>query len=405
MPTTVIPQVRLELDAAAALRNPTTVFRRVLAAGPVLHDPDLDRYVVGHYADVRHVAGNAADFAQDAEFHARMTGARDLLGLDNPEHSGIRSVFNPSFTHTGLRELEKRITALVAESLDTTLARIAADGAADAIDTLARPVSSRTIAAILDVPSAVIPEFLDWSTEMSKATEALVEPDPARREALATRARAGSAAMLEFAGRHLAGRREGGRDEEANDLVSRYARDDVIARLPETEQRANLARLVIGGHDNTSKMLAHMLVVLARHPEQRAAIAADPSLVPQAVDELLRYVTSAPAIPKVARHDVPLGDHVLPAGARVFAMLGAANHDPDRWTDPDRFDIFRPRTPHLSFGFGTHACIGASVTRLELRAAMTQVLARMPEYRLVDEDLEYGPLFLSWGPLQVRLAA
>jgi hypothetical protein len=363
----------------------------------VIYDPDLGGYVVGHYDDVREIFKLDADFAQHAEFHEKMVGARDFLGMADPEHAEVRSAFSPSFTTSAVRTLESATRAIVEDAVTMSLGA----GDFDGVSAIGRPVAGGTLAALLHVPSGDVAKFMGWAEDIGKTTEALAEPDLHERARLEQAGVEATKLLLDYAGVLL---RERGGEHHA-DLVADFANSAVAGQMPPIERQANIARIILGGHDNTWKLIAHMLVEFGRRRDQWRAVVADRGLIPAAVEETLRYVTPAPVIQRVATRDLTVGGYGIPAGSHLFLMLGAANHDPSRWPEPDKFDIFRTRRPHLDFGLGPHVCIGGSTTRMELRVLLECLADLMPDYHLVTDDIQYGPIFMSRGPREVWMAA
>lgn len=399
--TSEIPVVSLNLTDPEVVQEPVPKLTEIRETAPVLYDPDIDRFVVGGYSDARRCMSQAADFGQDVEFFEKLQGGRAIAVMDNPDHMAIRGILNPRFTPGGVAGLAPFIQGVIDERIDDAVGRIRDGAAVDFVAELNEPIAILTIAHMLGVSEADTPSFVTWAHEMLKTTEASVEPDPARRAELERVGKAATANLNEYAAQQLEERRRRDQDE---DLVGMIAHSPVAAELlGDTDQAANVTLFVVAGHDSSLKMMGHMLVALAEHPDQRRAIAEDRSLVPQAIEEVLRWAVSAPLGAKVARHDVMLGGVPLREGSRIFSILSAGNRDPERWENPDKFDIFREYKNHIGFGFGTHSCMGANLTRLELTLLLEAVLDRIPEYQLA-EDIEYGPIFLKRGPYRVPLA-
>jgi cytochrome P450 len=393
------PVVRLKIASAAAVQDPTSVFRQLLSAGRIVFDPDLDAFVVGHFADVRDILKRADDFAQHAEFHEKMIGARDFLGMADPEHAEVRSAFAPSFVPRAVRELEVQTREIVTRVIDGC----ASDqgGVFDGIARIGRPVAGETLAAMLNIPTDDIAIFMRWAEDISRTIESLAEPDPERRLELEQAGADATKMLLEYAGALAHERRVG----TGSDVVTRFITSEVGKSLPALEQQANIARIILGGFDNTWKLIGHMLVLFGQHQDQWHALRSDPDLIDPAIEEILRFVTSSPVIQRVATRDLEFAGVQIRRGTHVFLMLGAANRDPARWPDGDRFDITRNHHPHLEFGIGPHVCIGGFVTRMELRTLLVELAARLPEIRLADEQITYGPIFMARGPREVWLTA
>ena len=182
----------------------------------------------------------------------------------------------------------------------------------------------------------------------------------------------------------------------------------VMVNMPdwsEAEIRSSSVNLLLAGYDTTAKLMGECLVALEKHPDQRRMVAANPALVPNAIEEVLRCYGSAQAIVRLAVDDTVLGDTELQAGDIIYPLLIAANRDPSRWPDPQRFDVCRELKPHLGqphlgFGIGPHICIGAALARLEVRVALETLLRLAPEYRL--REIDYGK---SSSPAGLRAAS
>lgn len=190
-------------------------------------------------------------------------------------------------------------------------------------------------------------------------------------------------------------------DEE----IERHRReklDDVLGVMvqepgwSEAEIRSSAINLLLAGYDTTAKLMAASVQVLEQHPEQRRLLAEQPALIPNAIEEILRWVGVAQASPKVVKRDTVLAGVELTDGEIVYVMLGAANRDPARWQDPDVFDVRRPYNANLGFSIGPHVCIGAALARLETRVALERLLSLTPEYQL--RGLDYGDSFFVRGP-------
>ncbi|HZP30269.1 MAG TPA: cytochrome P450, partial [Acidimicrobiia bacterium] len=148
--------------------------------------------------------------------------------------------------------------------------------------------------------------------------------------------------------------------------------------------------LLIAGNDTTTSLIGNGAELLARHPDQRAALVAHPSLVPNAIEEMLRIEAPTQALPRTAMREVELHGVTIPAGSRVMLLWGAANLDDREFDDPERFDVHRRIQRHLSFGHGAHHCLGAALARLEGRVAFEELLGRVPDYEVVGTPVRYA---------------
>ena len=167
-----------------------------------------------------------------------------------------------------------------------------------------------------------------------------------------------------------------------DDLLGALVRAGQSGALEPAEVASMPVHLFFAGIQTTSALISRSLLLLARHPAQRRLLVDDPSLLPTAIEELLRYESPIQWFARTATQDVALHGEVIPAGARVLLMWGSANRDERRWEDPDRLDIIRPPRRHLAFGDGIHHCLGAPLARLEGRIALEELLPRIPDYEL-----------------------
>jgi cytochrome P450 len=174
--------------------------------------------------------------------------------------------------------------------------------------------------------------------------------------------------------------------------------------MSEVEIIASNTQLVFAGNETTAKLMAHTLVSLAAHPDQRRLLAQDRSLVLPAIEEVHRWQTITQFIDRDVREEVELAGLRLPAGAVVTPLQGAANRDPERWDNASAFDVTRPPRQHLGFGFGLHSCIGLNLARLEVQVWLDRLLDLLPEFE-VAQPVDYGPNFQLRGPFAVHIAA
>jgi cytochrome P450 len=174
-------------------------------------------------------------------------------------------------------------------------------------------------------------------------------------------------------------------------------------RLSQDELIATFMQLLWAGHETTTNLIGNLLHALLDHPEQRRLVGEDRSRITLAVEEILRYDTSVQTIHRVPLHDVVIGGVPVPAGCTVRLVLGAAGRDPERYADPDRFDILREGPNHLGFGVGPHFCLGASLARQETATAVGRLLERFPNLEAA-EPIHIGPHATLRGPARLRVA-
>jgi cytochrome P450 len=360
--------------------DPFPVMARLREQGPVhrvtLADGHAAWLVVGYdaarsaLADARLSKDMQAALARDGEIVAEgLPGpalARHMLNVDGADHTRLRRLVSGAFTPGRVEAMRPRIGAIVAALLD----RIAAgdqDRVVDLVSAFAFPMPYTVICGLLGVPE-------ELSGNFGIELRALVDSDDHAR---AVEAAAAVIAMLD----ELV---ESKRRAPADDLVSALiAARDGDERLTEQELRSTIFQLVIAGHDTTTNLIGNGLVALHRHPDQLAAVLADPDRIVPAVEELVRFDPPAHhATFRYAVEDVEVGGVTIPAGGQVVVGLAAANRDPARFAAPDDLDVDRPDQRHIGFGHGIHHCLGARLARLEAHEALGSLLRRFPHLRI-----------------------
>ncbi|MFE0250345.1 cytochrome P450 [Streptomyces sp. NPDC059010] len=293
----------------------------------------------------------------------------NLLNMDPPDHTRIRRLVGRAFTPRRVDQLR----APVRRTADRLLDALGPHGTTDLIASYAAPLPITVICDLLGVPDEHRRDFREW-------TDTLVAPDPARPQA----AKEAVVAMLGFFTRLLADKRKEPADDLLSDLIA--VREGDGDRLSEDELMSLAFLILFAGYENTVQLIGNAVLALLRHPEQLAALRADPSRIPAAVEELARY--DGPALLAIRRfptEDVTIGDVTVPAGDTVLLSLAAADRDPARFPDPDRLDLGRDASGHLALGHGIHYCLGAPLARAETEIALAALLERYPDVTLADD--------------------
>jgi cytochrome P450 len=288
-----------------------------------------------------------------------------MIYFDPPRHTAMRSLVSRAFTPKRVAAVE----GLVRHTARELCAEIAERGECELQHEFAAILPSVVIARMIGVPEEHVPSFRTW-------TESFLEIQGPQDFAEA----AGKIYAL-FA-ELLAERRARPRDDLMTALIDAEAENQ---RLSDEELLGFCLLLILAGNDTTSSLIGTGMILLARHPDQRAALVDDPSLWPVAIEEMNRIESPTQVLPRTATRDVELHGVTIPAGSRVMLVWGAANHDDREFPDPERFDIRRGSTRHLAFGHGAHYCLGANLARLEARVAFEEWHRRFPRYELADE--------------------
>jgi cytochrome P450 len=298
-------------------------------------------------------------------------GEQPLLPLevDPPEHTGYRRLLNPRFVPREIERLEPAIRGVVVELMDAFVDR----GACDFHEDLATPLPSSIFLALMGLPREDLPMFMRWRDNTIRPDVAPGDLEGAERIRRET-----ATAISDYFRQAIADRRAQP-DETLLSLIVHGAVDDVP--LTETELLGISHLLLLGGLDTVTATLDCMVAFLAEHTEHRQQLVEDPSRIPAAVEELLRWLTPVMIVPRTAAVDMTLHGVDIKAGDSVSLCLGAANTDEDAF-GPDAVDFGREANKHLAFGGGHHLCLGAHLARLEIRVVLEELHRRIPDYRI-----------------------
>lgn len=370
--------------------DPYSVFTQMRELDPVLRQPGFDGetpiWFVTRYEDVAAVLLDDERFVRDPrlalpeeELAAQQLPPplqaidNHMLNRDGDDHRRLRRLVTKAFTPRMVEQLRPRIQEIADELIDAVETR----GSMDLSAEYAFPLPITVIAELLGVPAADQDRFQAWS-------DAIITP-AIGPEAL-ERFFGQMGAFVEYLTDLFAARRADPQDDLVSALLA--ARDEADA-LTEEEVFGTVVLLIVAGHETTVGLIGNAVVNLLAHPEQLERVRADPSLIPAAVEEVLRYEGPVErTLNRWAATDVELGGQTIRRGEVVIAILGAADRDTDRFPDPDRLDVLRENTRHLAFGRGSHYCLGAPLARLEAEIALETLFRRLPGLRLAVEPDE-----------------
>lgn len=383
----------------AFVADPYPVYAELRARGRVHYYEPSDQWLVPHHADVsallrdrrlgrtyRHRFthedfGRTAPPPEHEPFHT--LNDHGMLDLEPPDHTRIRRLVSKAFTPRTVERLGPYVHALAGD----LASRLAEAGGGDLLTDVAEPLPVAVIAEMLGIPEADRAPLRPWSADICGMYELNPSEETARR---AVRASVEFSAYL----RELIEER---RRRPGPDLISGLiAAHDEGDRLTEQEMVSTCVLLLNAGHEATVNATVNGWWALLRHPDQLAALRADHSLVPSAVEELMRYDTPLQLFERWVLDEIEIDGTVIPRGAEIAMLFGSANHDPAVFDAPGRLDLARRDNPHISFSAGIHYCIGAPLARIELTASMTALLERAPTLRLAAEP-ERKPNFVIRG--------
>ncbi|MFF3657895.1 cytochrome P450 family protein [Streptomyces olivochromogenes] len=373
--------------AEGLIDHPYAVYDRLRDTAPVHRVAGTDgnpAWLVTRYEDVREALANPL-LSMDKK-HALPGGYQglslppaldaNLLNMEAPDHTRIRRLVVRAFTARRIEQLRTPVR----ETADRLLDALGPHGSADLMTAYAAPLPITVICDLLGIPGEHRRDFRAW-------TDVLVAPDPTRPGA----AKEAVAAMLGFLTQLLADKRKKPADDLLSDLIAVRDEGD---RLSEDELMSLAFLILFAGYENTVQLIGNAILGLLTHPDQLAALRANPERFPNAVEEFARH--EGPALLAIRRfpvEDVTIGAVTVPAGETVLLSLAAANRNPARFPDPERLDLGRDASGHLALGRGIHYCVGAPLARLETEIAVSALVERLPDLALATDPAE-----LRWRP-------
>jgi cytochrome P450 family 142 subfamily A polypeptide 1 len=339
---------------------------------PVYRDEANALWAVTRHADVLDVERRSDVFSSRGCYRANVVpDETNTISLDDPEHLRQRRIVNRRFTPRSVEAHEP----FLRDRIERLVAAVGTDGRCEVVHDLAAQLPSRLTAELLGFPEDRWEDVKGWSERLMRTDSILTDPEAAMGM---------MTAIMEFNG-VLGPTAEERRRCPADDLVSAW----VEAGLDDMTLMHETGLFIAGGAETTRTAIGRGLAVLAAHPEQWEAAAADPALVPGLVEEVIRWVTPLNNMFRTARRASHIGDQPIAEGDRILLAYPSANRDEAVFTDPFRFDIARDPNPHLAFGNGTHFCIGANLARLELRLLFGALTQRWTNLRILSgPDLE-----------------
>ena len=372
------------------LANPYPLYQRLRSQDPVHWDPFLHVWVVTRYTDVVQVLNEFSADRTPTPDQLTVMGlaalgpiaavmVKQMLFLDAPKHTRLRGLASQAFTPRRVQVLRQHIQEITDRLIDAVLPA----GRMDVIADLAEPLPAIVTAELLGVPAAHHQQLKLWSQDFAEMLGNFQHnPDRVPRilasvEGMTKYFRAALIEQRGTAGEGLLGA-----------LMNAEVDGD---RLSDDEIIANVIVTMVGGQETTTNLIGNGTLALLRERVQLEKLRGDPSLIPSAVEELLRYESPSQHTARLAPDDVRLGDRVIRKRQAVIAVMGAANRDPARFPDPDTLDISRSDNRHVAFGWASHICFGAPLARIEGQIAFEALLRRFP-----DLQLRSGPLV--WRP-------
>jgi cytochrome P450 len=365
-----------EIDA-----DPYPIWKRLRDEAPLYYNEKYDFYAVSRFDDVERCSVDWRTYRSGRGSVLEIIKAGvdippgSILFEDPPTHDLHRSLLSRAFTPRRIAELEPKVRAFCAQSLDPLVGTSGFDFIAD----LGAQMPMRTIGMLLGIPEEDQEAIRDRSNEGLRLKEGAPSEEP--------RSMVGTG---DYFGDYIDWRAENPGDDIMTELINAEFEDHTGTRrtLTREEILGYIGLLAGAGNETTTRLIGWTGKVLAEHPDQRRRLVADRSLVPNAIEELLRYEAPSPVQARYIATDVEHYGTTVPEGNVMVLLTAAGNRDERHFPDPDRFDIERTIDHHLSFGYGIHFCMGAALARLEGRVALDEVLNRFPEWEVDWENAE-----------------
>ena len=364
---------------------------------PVVHGPGL--LAVTRHSDIhallrdprissdpRKAAGRTAIWTDEIP-EGKEIGAPPFIFLDPPDHTRIRSLIVKEFRPRVIARLRPRIIEVIDELLEAAGARSELDFVAE----FAMPLPITIICDLLGVPHEDVPRFQTWTRKIAHA----LDPGPTMTDEERVEGAAAVGDLFNYCRELADSRRAEPRDDYLSALVSAEEEGET---LDEHDLLTSIGLLLVAGHETSVNLIANAMLALLRHPDQMQMLKDDPSLAPAAVEETLRYDPPVHIRNRVCLADIEVAGGTVPAGSNVALLLASGNRDPERFPDPDRFDLGRDSAGHFGFGGGPHFCVGAGLARLEAALALQALAMRLEGPQLTIDPPPYRPNAALRGP-------
>ena len=380
------------LDPALYQSNPHDVWAWMRANEPVYRDEKNKLWGITRHADVMDVERRSLVFSSEGVYRAVLSpGESNMIAQDDPRHRQQRMLVQPQLTHAGVATRTAEVEALVAE----LVAEAVAQGEFDVVELIAGQLPARMTARLLGFPEEMWPEVKSWSERLMRTD--MRDRDPLIMNEFIDANREFLGAMMPIIEEVSACPR--------NDFMSIWANAEIDGqKLPPEAIFHEVGLFIAGGAETTRTAISHGIRAFVDHPEQWEELAAKPELINTAVEEVLRWVTPLNNFFRMALTDDVVGGQPIAAGDRIIMLYPSANRDEAVFKNPFEFDIHRNPNPHLSFGFGTHLCIGANLARLVLTTVFRELSGRATGLTVVSEpDVEANIFARAVKSFQIRV--
>ena len=371
------------------MEDPSSGHEYLLDQCPVhfFSSPEMRFYTLSRYDDVSKCLRDTSRFSSQYGQGPNFSEPAGML-CDPPQHTLYRKLIQPAFSPKAVEELRPKVISLTNELVDKILS---GDSTFDLHDEIAFPLPVTIIAGMLGVPSSDLEKFKRWS-DIQVEIMGSGDLDKYKEEQIEFQ----NYMLKHLRGRKLELAKEGreGKQDLLNLIAS--ARNEQDEAIPESDALSMLNQLLVGGNETTTSLITNLFWRLLEKPSRWRTLLEDRSLVRSAVEESLRYDPPVLGLYRNSASDIEIHDETIPEGEKVYVYYAAANRDPRVFNKPNEFDISRKARRHMSFGLGTHFCVGAPTARLEAEVVLEVMLERMPDLRMLNSGERIKPFFL-WG--------
>jgi len=352
--------------------DPFPAFAWMRDHAPAYFDESAGVWGITRYADIKEISKDPETFSNAGGIRPDSDALPMMIDTDAPEHVRRRRLVSEGFTPGRIRESEEGIRTIC----DAIIDRVCEDGSADFVKDIAAPLPMIVIGNMLGVAPGDRDELLRWSDDMLKA---LGSPDPGAMDMAAQ-------AAVEYAAYITAVAEQRRRDSQSDDLIGTLVHAEIEGdRLDEASIIYESLLILIGGDETTRHVISGGMYELFRHPDQLGRLEADRSLMPGAIEEMLRWVSPIKNMARQMTRDVEFQGETLHQGQKLLLLYPSGNRDERVFDEPEQFDITRTPNDHMAFGFGSHFCLGNRLARMELAVMFDRLLDRLPDLGLADE--------------------
>lgn len=379
--------------------DPYSVWKRMRDDAPVYYNPEHDFYALSRFDDVMKASLDTESFSSahgillDVISEEPLAAPQPMIMMDPPDHTCLRKMVSRTFFRSRIAGLEDHIRGLCKGYLDRY---VGTDGF-DYVQDFSAKLPVMVISSLLGFPEKDHDNLREW-------TDAQLHRDEGSTE-LSAEGMQASANLFAYYQQQIEQRRQ----HSTTDIVSDLMNADLVLpeagprQLDDGELLMFIAMINVAGNETVARLLGWAALTLARNPDQRAKLVADPSLIGGAVEELLRFDAPSPVQGRFTLRDTNFHGVVVPARAKVALLTGAAGRDERQYEHADVFDVERPGIRHVSFGHGAHFCLGAALARLEARVALEETLKRFPSWDVDEDTVEYVHTNSVRGPAKVSI--